>query len=61
MSDMRLSGVINAAYPTKTRAQSFEMFGITFSLSDNKELDLSGFDGKVVTALIAPTERWPAL
>ena len=54
VSDMRLSGVINAAYPTKTRAQSFEMFGITFSLSDNKELDLSGFDGKVVTALIAP-------
>lgn len=54
VSDMRISGMINTAYPTKSRAQSFEMYGITFPISDNKELDLTAFNDKVITALIAP-------
>ncbi len=54
VSDLRLSGVISAAYPSKTRAQSFTLLGNTFSISDNREMNLSAFDKTTVTVLLAP-------
>ncbi|MBQ2697075.1 MAG: S-layer homology domain-containing protein [Clostridia bacterium] len=53
VSDLRLTGRIDEAHPTRTRAQSISLLGHTFRLSDDREFDVDALGESAVTLLLA--------